>query len=325
MVGWLKILCRNTLKLLLLLFFVTLVAFLLVEQSPVDYVQSYVGMGGAVSMEQKEEIRQQLGLNDSAFTRYVTWLSAALQFDLGVSLIYRQPVIDVIAQRFSNSMALMLSAWVLSGVIGLSLGVAMGVYEGRFFDRCVKSLCLIIAATPTFLVALLFILFFSLTLQWFPMGFSAPIGVLSQQVTLLQKLHHMVLPSLTLSFVSFSSIALHTRETTITVLHSDYILFAKTRNLSKHVILFQHALRNIILPSITLQFASLSEIFGGSVLAETAFSYGGLGQCLVDAGLQGDTPLLLGITLFSAVFVFFGNFIANILYIIIDPKIRRAT
>lgn len=319
-----KQLCKQGVKLLFLLFVVTLLAFFLVEQAPTDYVQFYVGAGSAVSTQQKEEIRQQLGLNEPAFTRYVNWLTSALQFDLGESLIYRKPVTDIITERFGNSLALMLTAWLCSGVFGLGFGIFMGLHQGKAVDYLLKSLFLAIASTPTFFVAVLFIFIFSVTLSWFPMGFSAPVGVLSEYVTLGQKIHHMILPALTLSCVSSSHIALHTRETTIQVMESEYILFAKTRNIPSKKILFTHSFRNILLPSVTLQFASLSELMGGSVLAETAFSYGGLGSCLVEAGLQGDTPLLLGITMCSAVFVFVGNATANLLYAVIDPRIRRA-
>lgn len=308
------------LPMILLLFATTALAFFLVEQSPVDYVDSYVGMGDAVSAEQREEIRGQLGLNDSALSRYLHWLQGAMQLEFGQSLLYRKPVIDVVSERFFNSFLLMLTAWCLSGILGLTLGVVMGLKPEGFFSRLLHTLCLVVASTPTFFVAIVMIMVFSVHLSLFPIGFSAPIGVLAEDVTFWQRLHHLVLPALTLSMTSSCSIALHTKETTKAVMESEYILFATSRNLPKQVIIFRHALKNILPPSLTLQFASVSELFGGSVLAETAFSYGGLGSTMVDAGLHGDSSLLLGLTFFSALFVFTGNLTANLLGKWLDPR-----
>lgn len=133
----------------------------------------------------------------------------------------------------------------------------------------------------------------------------------------------MILPALTLSVTCVANIALHTREKLLDILDSDYVLFAKMRGESPWMIFRRHGLKNILLPAITLQFGSLAEIFGGSTLAETIFSYPGLGNAVVEAGIKSDLPLLVGISLFSAIFVFAGNFIANILYAVIDPRIRE--
>ena len=131
------------------------------------------------------------------------------------------------------------------------------------------------------------------------------------------------MPALTLSFVSFANIALHTRQKLIDVLNSEYVLFARARGEGRWTVLRRHGLRNMLLPALTLQFASFAELFGGSVLAENVFSYPGLGSAAAAAGLNADVPLLLGITLFSALFVCVGNTIANLLYGVIDPQIRE--
>ena len=173
------------------------------------------------------------------------------------------------------------------------------------------------------LPALLFLLVFAVTLKWFPIGFSSPIGVLSEDVTLAQRLHHLALPAFTLSLMSFSNIALHTRQKLVDVLSSEYVLFARARGEGRWSILRRHGLRNIMLPALTLQFASFAELFGGSVMAENVFSYAGLGTAVSAAGLNSDMPLLLGVTLFSALFVCVGNMIANLLYGVVDPQIRE--
>ena len=161
------------------------------------------------------------------------------------------------------------------------------------------------------------------SMGWFPMGMSVPKGVPADEVTILQRIHHLILPALTLSFLSFANVALHTREKLVDVLESDFVLFAKARGESTWSVLKRHGLRNIMLPAITMQFGSFSELFGGSVLAENVFSYPGLGAAASAAGMGSDIPLLLGITLFSALFVFVGNMLANIIYGVVDPQIRE--
>ena len=168
-----------------------------------------------------------------------------------------------------------------------------------------------------------FAMIFSVWLGLFPIGLSVPIGAAADQVTLLQRLHHAALPALTLSITGVSNIALHTRAKMVEVMESDYVLFARARGESPLAIVFRHGLRNVALPAVTLQFASVSEIIGGSVLVEQVFSYPGLGQAAVNAGLGSDLPLLLGITVITAALVFAGNLIADLLYGAIDPKIRR--
>ena len=154
-------------------------------------------------------------------------------------------------------------------------------------------------------------------------GCCCPIGLTQAEVTLGQRIYHLILPAVTLSFLSFSNIALHTRQKVIDVENSEYALFARARGEGALTRLFRHDLRNVLLPALTLQFSSFAELFGGSVLAENVFSYPGLGSAAAAAGLGGDVPLLLGITLFSALFVCAGNLIANLLYGVVDPRIRE--
>ena len=164
---------------------------------------------------------------------------------------------------------------------------------------------------------------FAVKLHWFPIGFSVPIGMDAGQISIADRIRHAILPAAALSIMGISSIALHTREKLIEVMESDYVLFARARGESDWSILRRHGLRNILLPAMTLQFASVSEIIGGSVLVEQVFSYPGLGQAAVTAGLGSDVPLLLGITVVTAVIVAAGNLAANVLYGVIDPRIRE--
>ena len=320
---YLKLTGKYLLRMVTLLIAVSIISFILVSLSPVDPVQQYVGSVPNVSVEQRAKIAEYWGLNDPPVERFLAWGKSLLHGDFGVSLIYRRPVLDVIKEKFATSLALMMTAWAFSGIIGFAIGCAMGIFNGKWIDKILKKVCLIMCSIPTFWIGIVFLMLFSVQLGWFPMGMSVPKGVPADQVTILQRIHHLILPALTLSFLSFANVALHTREKLVDVLESDYVLFAKARGESKWSILKRHGLRNIMLPAITMQFGSFSELFGGSVLAETVFSYPGLGAAASAAGMGSDIPLLLGITLFSTLFVFVGNMQANIIYGIVDPQIRE--
>ena len=312
-------------KFLLLMFAVSVVTFVLVGLSPIDPVQANVGQQALMSMSEakRAQLASYWGTDLPIWERYLNWLASALQGDLGTSLRFNAPVTEVVAHRAANSLALLAVAWLISGVLGFVLGVIAGMKRGSIFDKIVKGYCYLLAATPTFWVGLLVLMVFAVSLHWFPIGFSAPIGVAAADVTIFQSIHHMVLPALTLSVVGVANIALHTREKTIDVLESDYMRFAQARGLSLWEAVRHHGLRNLLLPAMTLQFASISEIVGGSVLVEQVFSYPGLGQATITAGLGGDASLLVAIAILCAALVFLGNMIANILYGVVDPRIRR--
>lgn len=164
---------------------------------------------------------------------------------------------------------------------------------------------------------------FGVWLKILPIGLSVPIGVEASGVTFMDRVYHAILPALTLSVTGVSNIALHTREKMIVICESDYVLFARARGERGKKLFWNHGFRNVLLPAITLHFAAISEIFGGSVLVEQVFSYPGMGQAAVAAGLGSDMPLLMAITIISSLFVFGGNMIANLLYGVVDPRIRK--
>lgn len=311
-------------KLLTLLVAISILSFTLISFSPIDPVQSYIGADMTrVSPEQRDNIADYWGLNESKPQQFLNWGSHILQGDLGTSLLHRSPVSTVIFERFLASIALMGLAWVFSGLFGFLLGSIAGMKEGTWIDRIIKGYCFVLASTPAFWLGLLLVMVFSVSLGWFPVGLGSPAGVLVEDVSWFERLRHLFLPALTLSIVGVANVALHTRQKLIEVLESDYVRYAKTKGEHGFTLFWRHGLRNISLPAISLHFASFGELFGGAVLAEQVFSYPGLGQAVVQAGLGGDVPLLLGIVLFMTVFVFMGNLMADLLYKVIDPRMRR--
>ena len=189
-------------------------------------------------------------------------------------------------------------------------------------DKAIKVYCYILQSAPAFWIALVMLMVFSIYLGWFPSGLGVPIGSLSENVTFWEWLNRLILPMVTLSIVGVASITLYTRDKLIEVMNSDYFLFAQARGESFWGIIKNHGIRNILLPAISIQFLSFNELFGGTILVEQVFAYPGIGQATVAAGLRSDVPLLLGIVIVSAIFVFCGNLIADLIYKYVDPRIR---
>lgn len=320
-----KILKFTTYKLvrfIILMVAVSIFSFLLIDLSPIDPVNAYLN-NAPVSASQRAILESYWGVGVPITTKILTWLANLAHGDLGTSLIYRMPVIEVIINKASVSMVLMFISWVFSGIIGFILGVVAGKNKDGWIDKAVKTYCYILQSAPSFWIGLLLLMIFSVYLRWFPIGYAVPIGTASSDVTFFEWAQRLVLPAATLSMVGVASIALYTRNELINVMSSDYVLFAKSRGEKGWDLVKRHGIRNILLPAITLQFLSFNELFGGAVLVEQVFNYPGIGQTAVNAGLQSDVPLLLGIVLFSAIFVFVGNLIADILYYFVDPRIKE--
>ena len=255
---------------LVLLIFVSIGAFALVSMTPLDPLQTNVGQAalGSMSPEQIERLRLYWGEGIPPLKRYLAWAGDFACGNMGTSLLYHQPVEKVIQIRFASSVWLMAAAWILSGVAGVILGMAAGARKGSLADRVISAYALVTASTPAFWVALVLLMVFAVWLKVLPVGLSVPIGADAAAVSIADRIRHGILPAAALSLTGISNITLHTREKMIQVMESDYVLFARARGESLGSIVFRHGLRNMILPALTLQFASISEIFGGSVLVE---------------------------------------------------------
>lgn len=308
---------------LLLIFAVSFISFLLLDLSPIDPIASFArARSVGLSPEAKQELIKVWGLDQPLIARYFSWLVNLVRGDLGISNIYGRKVIDIIGEGFSRSILLMAIAWIFQGIIGIWLGIVAGANQGKIKDKIIKAYAIIFASTPSFWVGILLIIVFSLKLKLFPSSMGSPVGVLREDITLTDSLKHLVLPALTLVLVGVSNLILHTRSKVIDILNSDYVLYAKARGMKQGKILNKFAFKNLILPGLSLLFTSFSELFSGTVLVENVFNYPGIGGLTVEAGLRGDAPLLLGLVLFSTIFVYVGNRICDLLYLVIDPRLR---
>lgn len=315
---------EKTFRLALVMCLVCAMSFVLVQNSPVDPVRAYIGAdANQIGTEQRTLIAERWGLDRPPAERFARWAGQIVRGNLGTSMIFNEPVTSVIGKRFVVSLGLMAAAWVLSGILGFALGIISGVWHRRAVSKMIDLYCFVLASAPVFWIAIILLVFFSVMLQWTPVSGSTPAGIPAGEITLAQRLHHMLLPCASLSVISIAGVALHTKKKTVEIMQSDYILYARARGESTFGIVRRHVLRNSLLPAISLHFSSLNEIFGGSVLVEQVFGYPGLGKATVDAGIRGDVPLLLGITIFTTIFIFFGNAAADYLYTVIDPRMRH--
>ena len=317
-------LTRRLLRLVAVLGVVALAAFGLMQASPIDPVDAYLGPQVAqVSPEQRALIAERWGADQPATQQFLHWLGNMLRGELGWSRVYNAPVSEVIGTRFMASLPLLASAWLGATLIGFALGVIAGTREGGWVDRWICRYAYTLASTPTFWLAILGLLLFSVTLGWTPVCCAGPAGVTRDELSLATRLHHLLLPALTLSLLGVAQITLHTRARMLELMRSEVALHALAQGASRRDVAWRHGARHACLPALTLAFASLGELFGGSMLVEQVFSYPGLGRATVEAGLRSDVPLLLAIALFTALFVSVGNALADGLYRLVDPRLRE--
>ncbi|GIF77225.1 ABC transporter permease [Asanoa siamensis] len=320
--GWGRFAAKRALRLVVLLCGVAVAAFSLMTASPVDPVRAYVGAEVArIGPEQQALIEDAWGFDDPPVERFLAWAGELVQGNLGDSIVFNQPVADVIAERFVTSLALMAAAWTLSAVLGFGMGLLAGWYRGRWVDRVLTWWAYTLASAPTFWVALLLLYVFAVSLRIAPVCCAAPIGVLADDVTVWDRLHHLILPAVTLSIVGVAPIVLHTRQAVVEVLASDHVAFARAQGERGWGLVRHRIMRNAAAPALMLSFASFGELFGGSILAEQVFAYPGLGAATTTAALRQDVPLLLGIALFTTVFVFCGNLLGDVIHRFVDPRV----
>lgn len=309
-----RLLGSAMMRLCLQLLLVTFLAFLLLAISPIEPLNYYIGgQMMSLSAEQRVLLSQNLGFDQSIATQFIFWVQNLLQGDLGTSLKLQQPVWDIIAERVPASLRLMGASWLLALVLGYGLGLLAALKENTVIDKCISRMAWVLASTPSFWLGLILIYVFAVQLRLLPVCCSAPLGMAPSQVPFWTQVQHLILPSIALACASLPAIILHTKEKVLDVLASEHVNYARMHGLATGRIIHWHLLRNTFTPALVLQCASFAELFSGSVLAETVFNFPGLGNTLVLAGLSGDTALLMGITLISAVFIFVGNALANML------------
>lgn len=298
---------RRLIQSALILLGVSFVTFVLLYVLPADPVRQIAGR--AATAETVENIRQQLGLDQPFLVQYGRYLAALAQGDLGRSYLQKTEVADLILSRLPATLQLMAAGIVAELMLGLSMGIAAALMRGRIGDQLLMMTSFITVSAPQFVVSLLLLYVFAVKLGWFPIG---GYGTLA----------HLVLPAITLGILGSGWYSRMMRSSMIEVLRADYIRTARAKGLGRARVVFRHALPNAILPVIAMIGIDIGIFMGGIVVVESVFGWPGIGQLAWQAIQRVDIPIIMGVTLVSALAIVIGNLLADLVAPLIDPRIR---
>ena len=291
-----------------------LVIFVLSRLSgdPLDlYLDEY---GGALAEETRERFRQELALDQPVVFQYVIWVGRYLRGQYGDSLIHQRPVITVVKERFWTSIQLGIIAWVFGTMLGVPLGIVSAVQRGRLLDYVARGIALVGQAAPVFWVGIMAILIFSGELEWLPSGTRGD-GF---------AVRNYILPSIVLGWLPAAAYLRLTRSSMLEVLESEYVKFARAKGVDSSFVIWKHAFRNAVIPPLTLSGLILIGFINGTTVIETVFSWPGLGRVAVQAVQGNDFPLISAITFLTVVLYVVVVLTMDVLYAILDPRIRYA-
>jgi peptide/nickel transport system permease protein len=261
--------------------------------------------------EMVENLRKELGLDQPFYMQFINYFTNILQGDFGQSLINSEPVLPKILEHFPATLALTFASAVISVVIGVAFGVLSAIYQNKWMDLIARLIGLLGISMPTFWSGILLILIFSVSLNWFPAMGS-------------EGWKTIVLPSLSLGFVGAGLIIRRVRNSMLEVINEQFIVTLRAKGLSERVVMYRHALRNALIPAITIIGLNIGELMAGTVVIETVFSRQGIGRIVADAIMAKDLPVIQGVVFFSAIVYVIVNLLVDLSYSIIDPRVRRS-
>lgn len=310
----LKYTAKRLVDLIPTLFLVTIIVFLVTRMIPGDPASTM--LGPQASVEEINNLREQLGLNEPKLQQFIQYLQDLLHFDLGYSLAYKRPVVELIMERFPNTIILTLFSLIVSLVVGMTAGIISAVKKGTFLDYTFTFISLVGVSIPVFWLGIMLVLLFSVNLGWFP---STGIGNIDDG--LWDYMKHLILPGITLATIPMATFSRITRSSMLDVLEQNYIKTAKAKGVSSFVVITKHALKNAMTPILTVMGMQVSSMLGGAVLTETIYSWPGMGRLIVDAINKRDFVVVQGTVLFLAVLFVLINLGVDLLYKVVNPKI----
>ena len=304
---------------------VVVLNFLLVHAAPGDPVETIAGASGGMSEDLKEDLRRQYGLDQPLPTQLAVYLGKVASGDLGYSYFFNLPVAGLILERVPATLLLVFSAVVAAFGIGTTLGVLASRRPNGLLSQAITVISMVGFAAPVFWTGIMLIILFASVFPLFPISGMRAIdsdgaGSLADVVDVL---HHLVLPTLTLALVYLAQYSRLARASMLDVMGSDFIRTARAKGLAERVVLYKHALRNAVLPVVTMLGLQFGNLLAGAVLVETVFNWPGLGRLAFESVLRRDYPTILGVLLFSSVIVVVMNQITDLAYRLIDPRIRK--
>lgn len=304
---------------LIILLAASLLIFSLYALTPGDFISNNIKL----SPERKAELREIYGLNKPLLERYGIWMKNALHGDFGYSLAQQKPVLALFNEYIWNSFLLAAVSTFLTWVIAVIIGVVSAYKQYSWFDTLVMVLIFAAMSLPSFFIGLFLIKICAVDLKWLPPGGMLTTGSNATGWAYFKEvIHHMTLPVVVMTLLGVGSLTRYFRSNMIDVIKQDYIRTARAKGLKENKVLFRHALRNALLPAITLVGFELPSLFGGSLIIEKIFNWPGIGQLYIQSFGLRDYPLLMGFTMLLAVLTVIGTLLSDILYHIADPRVR---
>ena len=289
----------------------------MLQLAPGDAADLYITPD--TTQQQIEATRTALGLDQPIYVQYLSWLSQVLRGHLGYSFSNSMPVTQILAERLGPTLLLMGAALILAYLVGIPLGLLSGRKNGTWIDSSVTAISFLGISIPSFFFGLSLVYIFGVVLGWLPTGGMFPLGT---EPTLGVIAQHMILPVVVLSVAYMANMTRYMRSTTIDVYEQNYIRTAVAKGLNAQEVFTFHGIRNSLIPIITVIGTDLPKLVGGAIVTEQVFSWPGLGSLTMTAIQQRNYPIILGVTMLSAVVVLIANLIVDILYAVIDPRIQ---
>jgi peptide/nickel transport system permease protein len=312
-----KYLLARSLQSLILLVLVSVIGFTVLHLAPGGPLAQFALVPG-MSQADIARIAHQMGLDRPLPLQYWEWFSRLLTGDWGRSYRDNQPVLAVIGSHLGATLELMVTATLIAVLLGTWIGVMGAIRRYSLFDYLATIGAMVALSIPTFWFGLITIYVFSVELGWLPAGNRYTVG----DASFLDYLHHLIGPSLVLALVTIAIWSRYTRSSMLDVINQDYIRTARAKGLPERVVLARHAIRNALLPMITIAGLQLPTLLSGALVTETVFTWPGMGRLFLDSLGYRDYPVVMGILMFSAVLVLVGNLLADVLYAVADPRIR---
>lgn len=302
-----KYIIKRLLQLIPVIIGVTFIVYFIISFTEGD--PATIILGNGATPESVKELREEMGLDKPVIVQYANYLKDLVTGDMGISYTTKNPVIQEIAARFPNTLKLTICSIIVSIVISIPVGIISATRQYSIFDSVGMVCALIGISMPSFWLGLLLIILFSVNLGWLPSGGA-------------DSLKSLILPAITLGVASTATITRTTRSSMLEVIRQDYIRTAKAKGVNKKVVIRKHALRNALIPTVTVTGLEFGFLLGGAVLTETVFSWPGIGRLMVESIQKKDTPTVLGCIVIFSVCFSIVNLLVDILYAYIDPRIK---
>ncbi|HEV2250670.1 MAG TPA: ABC transporter permease [Candidatus Limnocylindria bacterium] len=299
---------------------ISFVVFAILALAPTDPLSSFAA-DPRVPPEVRATIRHSLGLDDPWPVRYVKWVSSVATGDFGFSFMSHSPVIDLLKQRLPNTLAVVGVAYVIGVLLAIPIGMLSAVKRYSVFDHVATTFAFVGFSVPTFFTGIVLIIIFSINLRWFPFIYDSTLQV-HDLGSLLDQVKQSIMPITVLALFDTATIARYTRSEMLEHLPLDYVRTARSKGLKEQAVVLRHVLRNSLIPVVTLVALGIPAVFGGAIVTEQIFRVPGIGELLVRSIGDGDTPVVAAILLIFAVLVVLFNLLADVLYAVLDPRIK---